>query len=395
MSDQNMLSLDCSSEHCNFRTPVQGREQYQAMVAHLQVHSALAHGAALPASGRGSGCNVAGCAGGFEDRDASALRSRSRSRSRRRDRIFRCTDCNDRAYETEKGLKIHKLRYCGKPREEGVFPCTACDKVFVAAGLLKMHTGRFHTDRSALRVEGSHDQENVDNRSEEDAAISTRNEGRETPARESTSSVGEVQRELLGNNEARASVPRSSSSNGNCGVGTMRMKTNGNCGVRGSETSAVQKPHGVEMNTSAQERQTARMSTGGIAPRKERQSPGWVATSSSRKGRNDSPAESEWSDSSIVSSTEERMKSLVNVEMVVQNRVTRVTYRVTSTAPIGMILTKVASRLGTEEGKIQLRLGNVANGGAGEVPRDRGLLVDVMDSAGDFKNRVIHAVVVA
>ena len=36
------------------------------------------------------------------------------------------------------------------------------------------------------------------------------------------------------------------------------------------------------------------------------------------------------------------MKSLVNVEMVVQNRVTRVTYRVTSTAPIGMILTKVS-----------------------------------------------------
>ena len=48
------------------------------------------------------------------------------------------------------------------------------------------------------------------------------------------------------------------------------------------------------------------------------------------------------SDSSIVSSTEERMKSLVNVEMVVQNRVTRVTYRVTSTAPIGMIRTKVS-----------------------------------------------------
>lgn len=56
---------------------------------------------------------------------------------------------------------------------------------------------------------------------------------------------------------------------------------------------------------------------------------------------------------------------------------------------------QVASRLGTEEGKIQLRLGNVANGGAGEVPRDRGPLVDVMDSAGDFRNRVIHAVVVA
>lgn len=37
MSDRNMLSLNCNSEHCNFRTPLQGREQYQAMVAHLQV----------------------------------------------------------------------------------------------------------------------------------------------------------------------------------------------------------------------------------------------------------------------------------------------------------------------------------------------------------------------
>ena len=80
---------------------------------------------------------------------------RSRSRSRRRDRTFRCTDCKDRAYETEKGLKVHKQRYCGKPREEGAFPCTACDKVFVTAGLLKMHMGRFHTDRSASRVRGS------------------------------------------------------------------------------------------------------------------------------------------------------------------------------------------------------------------------------------------------
>ena len=38
----------------------------------------------------------------------------------------------------------------------------------------------------------------------------------------------------------------------------------------------------------------------------------------------------------------EGMKSLVNVEMVMQNRVTRVTYRVTSTLPIGMILPKVS-----------------------------------------------------
>ena len=51
----------------------------------------------------------------------------------------------------------------------------------------------------------------------------------------------------------------------------------------------------------------------------------------------------------------EGMKSLVNVEMVMQNRVTRVTYRVTSTLPIGMILPKVslypASKIGYVGGK--------------------------------------------
>jgi len=369
------------------------------MVAHLQVHSALAHGAALPPTpgaaynsnktGRGSGCNAAGSVDGFEDGDASSFRSRSRSRSRRQDRTFRCTDCNDRAYETERGLKCHKLRYCGKPREEGVFPCTVCDKEFVTAGLLKMHTGRFHTDRSAPRVEGSHDQENVDNRNEEDAPISTSNEKGGTPARESTSSVGEGGGELVGNNEdesqkRRDCVPRSSSSNGNCGV-------------RGNETSAVEKSPIVE--NMVRVKQTARMSTGGIAPTKGCQTSGGMGASSSRKGRSESPADGWWSDLSSESSKMEGMKSLVNVEMVVQNRVTRVTYRVTSTSPIGIILPKVASKLGTDQGKIQLRMGNVANGGDGEVPRRLtrgwGLLVDVLDSAGDFNNTVIHAVVVA
>ena len=37
----------------------------------------------------------------------------------------------------------------------------------------------------------------------------------------------------------------------------------------------------------------------------------------------------------------EGMKSLVMVDMVVQNRVTRITYRVTSTSPIGNIIPKV------------------------------------------------------
>ena len=43
-----------------------------------------------------------------------------------------------------------------------------------------------------------------------------------------------------------------------------------------------------------------------------------------------------------MSSTVEGRKSLVKVDMVVENCVTRITYRVTSTAPIGIILPKVS-----------------------------------------------------
>lgn len=375
-----MLSLVCDSEHCNFRTPLQGREQYQAMVAHLQVHSALAHGAALPPTpgeapnsnviGRGCPFNTAGYVGGFEDDDASALRSRSRSR--RRDRTFRCTDCNDRAYETEKGLKVHKQRYCGKPREEGAFPCTACDKVFVTAGLLKMHMGRFHTDRSASRVRGNDHghRNNVDNRSEEDASISTSNERGVTPGRDST--VGEGHRELFGNNEElrgrKDSVARSTSSFGICGA-------------RGDEMSAVQKSGGLVMSTS-QGLQTC----------------GGAGTSSYGRGRSESPATSVWSDRSSVSSTMEGRKSLVKVDMVVENCVTRITYRVTSTAPIGIILPKVSLKLGTDPENIQLRMVNMKNDAEKEVPRslprEEGQLVDMTDSAEHFNNKVIYAVVV-
>merc|ERR1719391_1555010 len=202
MSYPNMLN-------CNFRTPPLRIDQYQAMVTHLQVHSTLAHGVVLPPTPgvtancrERCACRVAGYANGFEDDDASSLRSRSRSRSRRRDRIFRCTDCNDRAYEIEKGLNQHKQRHCGKPREEGVFPCTACNKVFVAAGLLAMHMGRFHTDRSAPRVGGSDDQEISNNRRGESAPISRGNyRRRETSFRESTSSVGEGHGERTVNRE--------------------------------------------------------------------------------------------------------------------------------------------------------------------------------------------------
>ena len=59
----------------------------------------------------------------------------------------------------------------------------------------------------------------------------------------------------------------------------------------------------------------------------------------------------------------------------------------------------MAAKLGTDERKIQLRMGKVAIGGDCEVPgrvsKDRGLVVDVMDNAEDFNNKVIHAVVVA
>ena len=60
--------------------------------------------------------------------------------------------CHALSRYTERCLNCHKQGFCGKPREEGVFPCTSCDKVFSTTGLLKMHMGRFHTDRSALRV---------------------------------------------------------------------------------------------------------------------------------------------------------------------------------------------------------------------------------------------------
>ena len=50
-----------------------------------------------------------------------------------------------------------------------------------------------------------------------------------------------------------------------------------------------------------------------------------------------------FSDFSTVSSssTVEGRKSLVKVDMMVQNCLTRITYKVSSTAPIGIILPKV------------------------------------------------------
>ena len=58
---------------------------------------------------------------------------------------------------------------------------------------------------------------------------------------------------------------------------------------------------------------------------------------------------------------------------------------------------QVALKLGVDQEKIQLRR---VSGEDGEqvlrrLQRDEGQLVDVMDNAQDFNNKVIHAVVVA
>ena len=59
----------------------------------------------------------------------------------------------------------------------------------------------------------------------------------------------------------------------------------------------------------------------------------------------------------------------------------------------------MAAKLGTDPENVQLRMTNVGNGAEGDTPRrlarDRGLLVDVTDSAEDFVNRVIFAALVA
>ena len=57
----------------------------------------------------------------------------------------------------------------------------------------------------------------------------------------------------------------------------------------------------------------------------------------------------------------------------------------------------MSSKLGTDPENIQPRMGNVENGAETEVPRrlprNEGQLVDVMESAEHFNNRVIYAVV--
>ena len=95
----------------------------------------------------------------------------------------------------------------------------------------------------------------------------------------------------------------------------------------------------------------------------------------------------------------EGRKVLVKVDMMVQNCLTRITYRVSSTAPISIILPKVAAKLGTHPENVLLKMANVGNNAEGDAPRQlprdrRGLLVDVADNAEDFTNRVIYAALV-
>jgi len=258
--------------------------------------------------------------------------------------------------------------------------------------------GRFHTERSAIQREerGSGEQgssNNINHRSKENALISSSNIRGETPLREMSSNVGagnggllEIQRE-----PRRDSASRSLSSSGNCGVPGNLVQGNQVQGnqVPGNETSVVRKgEYGLGMRTSQ-----GHQVSGEALP------PVGAGTSSSRQGRSESP--SEWSDLSTVSSTStvEGRKILVKVDMLVQNCLTRITYKVSSTAPIGIILPKVAAKLGTDPENVQLRVANVGNGAEGDghrrLPRDRGLLVDVADNAEDFINRVIFAALVA
>jgi len=177
------MSVNCEVTHCKFATPEMSRAAYPAMVAHLQVHSAVKHG--LPI---GEAINPLGCSygasrqdqvedeglGGSEDqvgdngrgsrdqtgggpsqgpgvatrpgRTASqpsrsrtpetrdtTNRGRSLSRSRGLGLKFPCTDCNIRSFDTETGLFTHRRKKCGlrgaKPTSLD-FPCPSCPRLF-------------------------------------------------------------------------------------------------------------------------------------------------------------------------------------------------------------------------------------------------------------------------
>jgi len=177
------MSVNCEVSHCKFATPEMSRAAYPAMVAHLQVHSAVKHGLPIGEAINPLGCSCGtsrqdqvedGGHGGREDqvgddgrgsrgqtgggqgqgeglairpgrtasqparsrtpetRDA-INRGRSMSRSRGLGLQFPCTDCNIRSFDTETGLFTHRRKKCGlrgaKPTSLD-FPCPSCPRLF-------------------------------------------------------------------------------------------------------------------------------------------------------------------------------------------------------------------------------------------------------------------------
>jgi len=193
------MVVSCEVDDCNFSTPRMGRDVYPAMVAHLQVHSAVKHGIPID-----KGDNLLGSHQvddksrsrsqtgghrqgrphlGFEQAEdtrpgrtssqparsrtpetrAADNRGRSLSRSRGLGLQFPCTDCNMRSFDTEVGLFTHRRKVCGlrgaKPTSLD-FPCPTCPRAFTTPMGVNSHKkyckgGGPHTSNSNRRDSSS------------------------------------------------------------------------------------------------------------------------------------------------------------------------------------------------------------------------------------------------
>jgi len=170
------MKVNCEVDHCKFSTPKMGRDAYPAMVAHLQVHSAVKHGLPIGEAinplgtcsyganqnqvdedGRGrsltgghrQGRTHLGLAqvedirpGRTSSQPARSRTPTTRAATRRRRSLshshglglqFPCTDCNMRSFDTEVGLFTHRRKVCGlrgaKPTSLD-FPCPTCPRAF-------------------------------------------------------------------------------------------------------------------------------------------------------------------------------------------------------------------------------------------------------------------------
>jgi len=170
------MKVNCEVDHCKFSTPKMGRDAYPAMVAHLQVHSAVKHGLPIGKAinplgtcscganqsqvdddGRGrsqtgghrQGRDHLGSAqvedtrpGRTSSQPARSRTPTTRAATRRRRSLshshglglqFPCTDCNMRSFDTEVGLFTHRRKVCGlrgaKPTSLD-FPCPTCPRAF-------------------------------------------------------------------------------------------------------------------------------------------------------------------------------------------------------------------------------------------------------------------------